>query len=51
MAGRTTPPDPNYKLYSQYGGKAKYEAAKKHVMMPNLLRLNLKSLMKNLIKI
>ena len=29
MAGRTTPPDPNHKLYAQYGGKAKYEAAKK----------------------
>jgi len=29
MAGRLTPPDPNYKLYGQYGGKAKYEAAKK----------------------
>jgi hypothetical protein len=29
MAGRSTPPDPNYKLYGQYGGKAKYEAAKK----------------------
>lgn len=29
MAGRLTPPDPNYKLYGQYGGKAKYEDAKK----------------------
>lgn len=29
MAGRSTPPDPNYKLYGQYGGKAKYLAAKK----------------------
>jgi len=29
MAGRSTPPDPNYKLYGQYGGKAKYEAALK----------------------
>ena len=29
MAGRSTPPDPNYKLYASYGGKAKYEAAKK----------------------
>ena len=28
MPGRLTPPDPNYKLYGQYGGKAKYEAAK-----------------------
>ena len=29
MPGRSTPPDKNYKLYAQYGGKAKYEAAKK----------------------
>jgi hypothetical protein len=29
MPGRRTPPDKNYKLYGQYGGKAKYEAAKK----------------------
>jgi len=32
MPGRTTPgkkPDPNYDLYRQYGGKAKYEAALK----------------------
>jgi len=29
MPGRRTPPDPNYKLYGQYGGKAKYEAALK----------------------
>lgn len=29
MAGRSTPPDPNYKLYAQYGGKDKYLAAKK----------------------
>jgi len=29
MAGRTTPVDPNYKLYGLYGGKDKYLAAKK----------------------
>ena len=29
MPGRRTPPDPNAKLYRQYGGKEKYEAAKK----------------------
>ena len=29
MPGRRTPPDPNAKLYRQYGGKTKYEAAKK----------------------
>jgi hypothetical protein len=29
MPGRRTPPDKNYKLYGQYGGKAKYEAAEK----------------------
>jgi len=29
VAGRSTPKDPNYKLYGLYGGKAKYEAAKK----------------------
>ena len=29
MAGRNTPQDPNYKLYALYGGKDKYEAAKK----------------------
>lgn len=29
MPGRRTPPDKNYKLYAQYGGKAKYEAAEK----------------------
>jgi hypothetical protein len=29
MPGRRTPPDKNYKLYAQYGGKAKYEAALK----------------------
>ena len=29
MAGRSTPQDPNYKLYGLYGGKDKYLAAKK----------------------
>ena len=29
MPGRRTPPDKNYKLYAQYGGKAQYEAALK----------------------
>jgi len=29
MPGRRTPPDKNYKLYGQYGGKAQYEAALK----------------------